>query len=195
MPLLKDLQKAATMSRIGKQPVAVPAGVKATIAGNKVSIEGPQGTLTMVHPDHVRVTWNESEKSLAVAIDPADLDDPQVRADWGTTRATLRNMVEGVTKGYERSLEVVGVGWSAAVAGKTIKLVVGYANPIVLPIPDGVKVSVDKTIIKISGPDKQKVGQFAAEVRAQRKPEPYNGKGIKYTDEVIKKKQGKQFGA
>jgi large subunit ribosomal protein L6 len=183
------------MSRIGKQPVAMPAGVKATIAGHKVTIAGPLGTLSMECPPDVRIAWNETEKSVVCTIDEKDKDDAQVKADWGTARATIRNMVVGVTKGYERSLEIVGVGWTAAVAGKNLKLSVGYANPIVMPIPDGVKVTVEKAIVKVQGADKQKVGQFAAEMRAHRKPEPYNGKGIKYTDEVIKKKQGKQFGA
>jgi large subunit ribosomal protein L6 len=183
------------MSRIGKQPVAVPAGVKATVSGNKVTIAGPLGTLTMEHPEHVKVAWNESEKSVVATIDQKHKDDAQVNADWGTARATIRNMIVGVTKGYERSLEIVGVGWAAAVAGKNLKLTVGYANPILVPIPEGVKVTVEKAIVRVSGPEKQKVGQFAAETRSKRKPEPYNGKGIKYTDEVIKKKQGKQFGA
>lgn len=183
------------MSRIGKQPVAVPAGVKATVSGNKVTIAGPQGTLTMEHPAHVKVAWNEAEKAIVATIDEKNKDDAQVKADWGTARATIRNMIVGVTKGYEKSLEIVGVGWAAAVAGKNLKLTVGYANPILVAIPDGVKVTVEKAIVRVSGADKQKVGQFAAETRAKRKPEPYNGKGIKYTDEVIKKKQGKQFGA
>jgi large subunit ribosomal protein L6 len=183
------------MSRIGKQPVAVPAGVKATIAGNKVTIAGPQGTLTMEHPEYVKIAWNETEKSVVATIDEKDMQNAQVKADWGTARATIRNMIIGVTKGYEKSLEIVGVGWTAAVAGKNLKLVVGYANPILMPIPEGVKVTVEKQFVKVQGADKQKVGQFASEMRAKRKPEPYNGKGIKYTDEVIKKKQGKQFGA
>jgi large subunit ribosomal protein L6 len=183
------------MSRIGKQPVSVPAGVKVTVQGNKVTIGGPQGTLTLDHPPQVAVKWSENEKSIVATIPEGAQANAQAKADWGSTRAHIRNMIEGVTKGYERSLEVVGVGWSAAVAGKNLKLVVGYANPIMVAIPDGLKVSVDKAIIKVQGPDKQVVGHFAATVRSKRKPEPYNGKGIKYTDEVIKKKQGKQFGA
>jgi large subunit ribosomal protein L6 len=107
-------------------------------------------------------------------------------------------MIQGVTKGYEKSMEVVGVGWAPTIQGKQLKLVVGYANPIMMAIPDGLKVTLDeknKQIVKIAGADKQKVGQFAAEMRSKRKPEPYNGKGIKYTTETIKRKQGKQFGA
>src|SRR5438093_481564 len=109
------------MSRIGKQPVAVPSGVKATIAGRKVTVAGPMGTLTMEHPAHIRSAWNESEKSIVVSIDDKDGRDAQVLADWGTARATIRNMVIGVTKGYEKSLEIVGVGWSAAIAGKNLR--------------------------------------------------------------------------
>ena len=183
------------MSRIGKQPVAVPAGVKVTISGNKVTIGGPVGTLHLTHPDHVSVKWNESEKSVVVSIDPKNIQNAQVKADWGSTRAHIKNMIHGVTKGYEESMEIVGVGWTAALAGKALKLTVGYANPIVMPIPDGVKVTVEKQIVKVQGADKQAVGHFAATMRANRKPEPYNGKGIKYVSEVIKKKQGKQFGA
>lgn len=183
------------MSRIGKQPIQVPAGVKVTLDGRKITIAGPKGTLTMEFRPEVKVSWDESEKSIKVAIDEKKAEERFARAMWGTTRANIRNMIEGVTTGYERSLEVVGVGWSAAVQGQNIKLVLGYANPIVMPIPQGVSVSVEKAIVKINGADKQRVGQFAAAIRSKRKPEPYNGKGIKYTDEVIKRKQGKQFGA
>ncbi|MFM9995001.1 MAG: 50S ribosomal protein L6 [Phycisphaerales bacterium] len=183
------------MSRIGKQPVAVPAGVKVTIKGpTQVQVQGPVGTLTLDHRPEVKVRWGEAEKSIFVSIADKDMGDAQARAHWGTTRAHLRNMVEGVTKGFEKTLEVVGVGWTAALTGKALKLTIGYANPIVMPIPDGLTVKVEKAIVKITGPDRGTVGRFAAEVRAKRKPEPYQGKGIKYTDETIKRKQGKQFG-
>jgi large subunit ribosomal protein L6 len=183
------------MSRIGKKPVAVPAGVKVAVKDGTVNIEGPKGKLSLAHRPEVKVAWAESEKAITCTIDEGREEDRLVRALWGSTRAHIRNMVEGVTKGYERSLEVVGVGWTAAVQGKKLKLSVGFANPILMDIPDGVTVAVDKQIVKVSGPDKQKVMQFASATRAKRKPEPYNGKGVKYTDEVIKKKQGKQFGA
>jgi large subunit ribosomal protein L6 len=166
-----------------------------TLAGRKITVAGAQGTLTLEHRPEVQVRWDESEKAITVSIDQKHADDSFVRAQWGTTRANIRNMIEGVTKGYEKSLEVVGVGWSAALQGPNIKLVLGFANPIVMPIPQGLKVSVEKQFVKILGADKQQVGQFAAAIRSKRKPEPYNGKGIKYTDEVIKRKQGKQFGA
>jgi large subunit ribosomal protein L6 len=183
------------MSRIGKQPVSVPAGVKVSVAGNKVTIGGSVGTLTMTHPANIDVKWNEADKAIAVSVKDKGELSAQARADWGTTRAVLKNMIAGVTKGYEKSLEIVGVGWTAAVSGKNLKLTVGYADPITMKIPDGLKVTVEKQIVKVAGPDKQAVGHFAATMRAHRKPEPYNGKGIKFTDEVIKKKQGKQFGA
>lgn len=181
------------MSRIGKKPVPVPANVKVAISGRTVSVTGPKGTLTFNHHPLVKVTWTESEKAIMCAVDAAD--DRVAKAQWGTTRALLRNMVQGVTNGYEKTLEVNGVGWAPTMQGTKLKLVVGLANPIFLEIPKGLTVVVDKQIIRISGADRQMVGEFAARVRSQRKPEPYNGKGIKYTTETIRRKQGKQFGA
>jgi large subunit ribosomal protein L6 len=183
------------MSRIGKQPIQVPAGVKVTIDGRKITVAGPKGTLSAEHHPLVQVRWAESEKAITVSIDEKRADDRFVRSQWGTTRANLNNMIEGVTKGYEKSLEIVGVGWSAAVQGTSLKLVLGFASPLMMPIPEGLKVVVEKQIVKVQGADKQQVGHFAAALRSKRKPEPYNGKGIKYTNEVIKRKQGKQFGA
>lgn len=189
------------MSRIGKKIIEVPAGVKISIKDRVVNIEGPKGKLQFSHRPEVSVAWAESEKALKVTLSEGyTREDRLANALWGTTRATLRNMVEGVTKGYDRELQVVGTGWSAAVTGKTLKLVCGYANPMVLTIPDGITVVVDKpqaetTPLKISGADRQLVGQFASAVRSTRKPEPYNGKGVKYKEEIIKRKQGKQFGA
>lgn len=183
------------MSRIGKQPVSVPPGVKVSVDDRAVTVSGPLGTLRFRPAPRVQVRWDESVRRIVVSVDEKDREDAQVRATWGTTRAIIRNMVEGVQKGYEKSLEVVGVGWTAAVSGGALRLSVGYASPVVLPIPEGLRVSVDRQIIRITGADRQAVGQFAAMVRAVRKPEPYQGKGIKYTDEVIHRKQGKQFGA
>jgi large subunit ribosomal protein L6 len=186
------------MSRIGKQPVTVPAGVKIAInpSQRRIEITGPKGTLSLVHRPEVAVKWEESEKRIVCSIPEAAMTDGQARAYWGMTRALLDNMIEGVTKGYERKLEVVGVGWQAKLQGKNLVLTVGYADPIIMEIPAGLKVEVNQGIqIAISGPDKQLVGQFAAAIRAKRKPEPYNGKGIKYTDEVIQKKQGKAYGS
>lgn len=183
------------MSRIGRKPVTVPGNVKATIKDGTVTLQGPTGTLSMSHRPEVSVKWNESEKAINVSIDEKDEENREVRSYWGTTRALIQNMIVGVTTGYEKSMEVVGVGWTAAVQGPKLKLVVGYANPIMMDIPKGLTVSVEKSFVKIKGPDKHMVGQFAADMRAKRKPEPYNGKGIKYTGEVIKRKAGKTFGA
>jgi large subunit ribosomal protein L6 len=184
------------MSRIGKKAVTVPAGVKIALKDRTMNVEGPKGKLNLTWRPEVVVKWTESEKAINVALaEGLTTENKEANAYWGSTRAHIRNMIEGVTKGYEKNLEVVGVGWTAALAGKNLKLVVGYANPIILAIPVGVTVTVEKQFVKIVGADKQAVGHFAASMRAVRKPEPYNGKGIKYTDEVIKRKQGKQFGA
>jgi len=183
------------MSRIGRKVISVPAGVKIALKGQDVTVTGPKGTLTVNVHSEVKVAWNETEKSIACTIGEGRSEDRLARALWGTNRALIQNAITGVQGGYEKSLEVVGVGWTAALAAGKLKLVVGFANPIMVEVPKGLTVTVDKQIIKVSGPDKQMVGQFAAKTRAVRKPEPYNGKGIKYTTETIKRKQGKQFGA
>ncbi|TVQ60547.1 MAG: 50S ribosomal protein L6 [Phycisphaerales bacterium] len=183
------------MSRIGKQPVAVPAAVKVTIQNGVVAVESGGKKLEMKHRPEVRVDWDESEKAVRVTIDEKHAGNREVRAYWGMTRSIIQNMVQGVSKGFEKTLEINGVGWGAVNAGKTLDLKLGYANIIKVPIPMGVDVNVDRNFVKISGPDKQAVGQFAAVVRSKRKPEPYNGKGIKYSDEVIRRKQGKAFGS
>lgn len=183
------------MSRLGKKPIEIPANVNVAISGRKVTISSGNNSLSMEHRPEVKVTWNQDEKSLAVSIDAKDATDRKIRAYWGMTRALLQNMVVGVTKGYEKTLEVVGVGFTATVNGRNIDLKLGFANMIRLPIPMGLDVSVDKQFVKIKGADRQAVGQFAAVIRSKRKPEPYNGKGVKYVDEVIRRKQGKAFGS
>jgi len=184
------------MSRIGKKSLTVPAGVKVAVTKDAVNVEGAKGKLSLKIPAAVKVTWAESEKSLTVSLqDGYSSEDKQTNAHWGTTRAHLKNMVQGVLNGYERKLEVVGVGWTAALAGKDLKMTLGFANAIVMPVPAGITVKVDKQFVSVSGADKQLVGQFASAMRSHRKPEPYNGKGVKYVEEVIKRKQGKQFGA
>ena len=187
------------MSRIGKKSIPVPGGVKVAVnaASRTVSIEGPKGKTSFVHRPEVKVSFSEADKAITCTVDdPAKIDLGNRRAYWGTTRATLNNMVVGVTKGYERKLEIVGVGWDAKVAGKKITLKLGYADPIELAIPDGLTVAVDQGVnVTITGIDRQKVGAFASLIRSKRKPEPYNGKGVKYFDEVIQRKQGKAFGA
>lgn len=184
------------MSRIGKKTVPVPAGVKILVKDGAVNVEGPKGKLNLALRPEVKVTWDESEKSVKVSLAPGfSANDKFANALWGSTRAHIRNMVEGVTKGYEKTMEVVGVGWTASLSGKTLKMTLGFANPILMEVPTGLTVTVEKQFVKIAGPDRQLVGQFASAMRQQRKPEPYNGKGVKYTTEVIARKQGKQFGA
>jgi large subunit ribosomal protein L6 len=183
------------MSRIGVKPITIPAGVKVALKGSIVEVTGPIGTLTVPFKPMIKVVISDADKQIKVSIDETKKGDREARAMWGTTRALINSAVIGVTKGYEKTMEVVGVGWTAAVSGDKLKLVVGFANPIILTIPKGVKVTVEKQFVKVGGPDKQAVGMFASNMRAQRKPEPYNGKGIKYTTETIKKKAGKAFGS
>jgi len=183
------------MSRIGKKPVSVPAGVKIAVnAGTRtVDVQGPKGKLSFVHRPEVKVAAAGNE--VTCTVDAGSLESGNTKAYWGLTRALVATAIEGVTKGYSEKLEVVGVGWGAKVQGKKVVLAVGYCDPIDVAIPDGVTVAVNQQFIEISGPDKQKVGQLASQIRMQRKPEPYNGKGVKYADEVIQRKKGKAFGA
>lgn len=177
------------MSRIGKKPVAVPEGVKVAVSGRKVTVEGPQGRLEYEHRPEVSVAYDQGGRQLVVTR--AD-DERASRAYHGMTRALLANMVLGVTKGFMKSLEIVGVGYAASLKGQTLSLNVGYANPRVMPIPAGLKVEVPApTRVVVKGPDRQLVGEFAAGVRAVRMPEPYKGKGIRYTGEVVRRKTGK----
>ena len=183
------------MSRIARKPVMIPAGVKVAVnpAASTVNFEGPKGKLSMTYRPEVGVKLEGA--IVEVTMDPAIVDLGSNRAFWGTTRALIATAVEGVLKGYEKKLEIVGVGWGAKVQGKKLVLTVGFANTLDVAIPDGVKVEVVQMMITVSGPDKQAVGEFASKCRAKRKPEPYNGKGIKYTTEVIQRKQGKAFGS
>jgi large subunit ribosomal protein L6 len=183
------------MSRIGKKPVPVPSGVTVSINNREVVVEGKNGRLAFTHRPDVFVTWDESEKQIVVSIDERDAENRQIRAHWGTTRSIINGMIGGVTEGYSRVLEVNGAGWGAAMAGKQVELKVGFASPVRLDVPEGLEVGVEKNVITIKGADKQRVGAFAARVRGVRPPEPYNGKGIKYSDEVIQRKEGKVFGS
>ncbi|MFM8401075.1 MAG: 50S ribosomal protein L6 [Pirellula sp.] len=177
------------MSRIGRKPVEIPAGVKVAVEGNTVNVEGPKGKLSFVHRDEITVDVAQDGKTVNVA---RGNDERMSRALHGLTRALINNMVLGVKNGYEKKLEVQGVGYQASVKDKVLTLRVGYANEIKLPIPEGLNVVCpDNTHINVSGCDKQAVGQFAAYVRSMRKPEPYNGKGVRYVGEVVKIKQGK----
>jgi large subunit ribosomal protein L6 len=185
------------MSRIGKKPIQVPSGVRVTIdpQSRAVAVEGPKGKLSMTHRPEVSVTWDEGENRIMCSIGPEQMKVGQNRAYWGLTRALIANMIVGVTTGYTKKLEVVGVGWGAKLQGQALQLNLGYSDPVNKPVPVGIEIAVEGPMITITGTDKQAVGQFAAQVRAARPPEPYNGKGIKYVDEVIIRKQGKVFGS
>ncbi|HOI54054.1 MAG TPA: 50S ribosomal protein L6 [Phycisphaerae bacterium] len=179
------------MSRSGKKPVAVPDGVEVSVAGRKVTIKGKLGTLAYEHRPEVTVAYDAAAKQIVVTRKG---DERQTRAYHGMTRALLANMVEGVTKGYERGLEIVGRGYEAKLQGKKLLLTVGYADTREFQIPDHLKVEVPTpTVVVVKGCDKQAVGELAAEIRATRKPEPYLGKGIRYRGEVVRRKAGKAF--
>jgi large subunit ribosomal protein L6 len=177
------------MSRIGKKPVPVLDGVKVALEGRNISVEGPKGKLQWEHRQEVSVKLDDAKKNLIV--ERAD-DERPARAFHGLTRAILNNMIFGVKNGYEKRLEIVGVGYQASIKGKAVNLRVGLANELVREIPTGLTVTCpDATHVIIQGCDKQQVGQFAAELRSLRKPEPYKGKGIRYQGEYIKIKPGK----
>ncbi|MFO0012820.1 MAG: 50S ribosomal protein L6 [Planctomycetota bacterium] len=177
------------MSRIGRKPIPVPDGVKVTIDGQTVQVEGPKGKLSFTHREEVSVAQAEGGKELIVT---RISDDRFPRAVHGLTRALINNMVFGVKNGYEKKLEVIGVGYVVSIKGKVLNLRVGFANELQVPIPEGLTVTCpDQTHINVSGCDKQAVGQFAAHVRSLRKPEPYKGKGVRYVGEQIKIKPGK----
>ncbi len=176
------------MSRIGKKPVSVPSGVTANVSGTTINVKGPKGALSLVFDERVSVEMDKSE----IKVDPKD-ESKVARALWGTTRANLNNIMTGVTKGFERKLEITGVGYRASVQGKNLQLALGYSHDVLYPIPEGIAVVTPKpTEIVVSGIDKKKVGQVAAEIRAYRPPEPYKGKGVRYADEFIFRKEGKK---
>jgi large subunit ribosomal protein L6 len=179
------------MSRIGKKPVAVPAGVTATVTGQTVAVKGPKGELSFTCPDLIKV----AKTADGIEVDLAQ-DTKVARSMWGMARTQIVNLVEGVTNGYSQTLEIHGVGFRAAMKGKdSIQLQVGFSHDVVHKVPAGVDVKVagaKQELITVSGIDKQKVGQFAAELRASRPPEPYAGKGVRYQGEYIHRKEGKK---
>jgi large subunit ribosomal protein L6 len=179
------------MSRIGKQPVTVPGNVKVRVNDGTLYVEGPKGKLELRYHPNMKVVFDEKAKQLRV--DRPD-DERQNRALHGLTRSLVANMVDGVTKGYEKRLKIEGIGYQARMDKKAIVLTVGFANAISLQPPDGVTVELtDPTSIVVKGADKQKVGQFAAEIRHVRPPEPYKGKGVRYDNEQVRRKEGKSF--
>ncbi|WP_296221397.1 50S ribosomal protein L6 [uncultured Sphingomonas sp.] len=176
------------MSRIGKKAVTVPAGVTATIEGKQMTVKGPKGTLGLALRDEIKYTLEDG----AISVQPAN-DSKQARAFWGMQRTMVQNLVTGVTDGFTKKLLITGVGYRAAAQGRKLKLQLGYSHDVDIDVPEGIEVKTpDQTTVEISGADKQKVGQLAAEIRRWRKPEPYKGKGIKYDGEFIFRKEGKK---
>ncbi|PID51759.1 MAG: 50S ribosomal protein L6 [Candidatus Moraniibacteriota bacterium] len=175
------------MSRIGQKTIAIPDGVTITVEGGEVKVTGKKGTLTM--PIHNSVT-------VTVADDGVVVDKKHnaqiAHAMWGTTTRLITNMLIGVTEGFEKKLELNGVGYRIALKGKTIDMALGFSHPVVVDIPEGIDVAIDGAVMTISGIDKQQVGQFAADIRAYRPVEPYKGKGFKYHDEIVRRKEGKK---
>lgn len=176
------------MSRVGKRPVPLPKGVSANIDGQAVAVKGPKGELSFTVPEIVKV----EEQDGSIVVTPRD-DSPKGAAMWGLSRAMLANLVKGVSDGFERKLEINGVGYRAAVQGKDLNLALGFSHEVKYPIPEGIDIKCPKpTEIVVAGIDKQRVGQVAAEIREFRPPEPYKGKGVKYAEETIVRKEGKK---
>ncbi|KKW93207.1 MULTISPECIES: 50S ribosomal protein L6 [Sphingobium] len=176
------------MSRTGKKPVAVPAGVTASIEGGQLSVKGPKGTLSLPLADEVTYSIEDG----VIAVKPAN-DSKRARAFWGMQRTLVANLITGVTEGYTKKLLITGVGYRADAKGKVLNLKLGYSHDVDFDVPEGIEIKTpDNTTVEISGIDKQKVGQVAAEIRRWRKPEPYKGKGIKYAGEFIFRKEGKK---
>ncbi len=176
------------MSRIGKKPIAVPSGVTANIEGQTVKVKGPKGAMQVALHDDVTVVLDGGQ----IKVDPR-FETKRARSQWGTSRTLVANLIAGVTKGFEQRLEINGVGYRASVQGKNLQIALGYSHDILYPIPDGITIATPRPIeIVISGSDRQKVGQVAAEIRDYRPPEPYKGKGIKFAGERIFRKEGKK---
>lgn len=174
------------MSRVGKRPISIPSTVEVSVQGSKIVFKSSKMQKELETYGRVQIDYSNNELSFK-SID----QEPQSRAYWGTYRALANNIVIGITTGFTKVLEVNGVGYKVAVSGKTLELALGFSHPVKYPIPDGIEMSVEKNLITIKGSDKQQVGQIAAEIREFRPPEPYKGKGIKYSDEVIIRKAGK----
>jgi large subunit ribosomal protein L6 len=176
------------MSRIGKKAVAIPSGVTASVDGQTVKMKGPKGALELVLPGEVVAKMDKG----SIKVDPRN-ETKRARSMWGTSRTLVSNLVTGVTKGFEKKLEITGVGYRAAVQGKNLQIALGYSHDVVYPIPNGIAIATPKpTEVVITGIDRQRVGQVAAEIRGFRKPEPYKGKGVKYAGEYIFRKEGKK---
>ncbi len=175
------------MSRLGKQPIELPNGVEMTLADSVVTVKGPKGSLTLKVKKEVKINID----GTTVTLEPAD-DSKVSRALWGTYASILRSMIAGVTEGFEKKLEIEGVGYRAEAAGQKLTINVGFSHPVIMEVPEGITATVEKNVITITGIDKHAVGQFAANVRKVKEPEPYKGKGIRYQGEFIIRKQGKK---
>lgn len=178
------------MSRIGKKPIEIPSGVQVTIADDKITVKGPKGEL--VQALHPLITVKQEDNTVVVSIEKES--DQKSKAFWGLFRSLISNMVFGVTEGYSKQLEINGVGYRAVVSGQKLTLNVGYSHPVDFELPQGISGVVEKNVITLTGIDKQLIGETAANIRKVRKPEPYKGKGIKYVEEVIRRKVGKAAG-
>jgi len=184
----RNLREVNTMSRIGKKPIPIPSNVEATVDGQTIKVKGPKGELSVTLLDDVRVSKNED----TLMIEPVT-DSRRSRSMWGMSRSLVQNLITGVTDGFRRSLEINGVGYRAALQGKNLQIQVGLSHDVVYAVPEGISVECPRpTEIIVTGIDKQRVGQVAAEIRSYRPPEPYKGKGIKYSDEYIFRKEGKK---
>lgn len=179
------------MSRIGKKPIAIPKDVTVTVDGKTVRVKGPQGELVVALHPVVRAEIRDGEDGKEVVVEVQATDDPKHRALWGLFRALIQNTILGVTVGYSKQLEVNGIGYRVAQSGDKLTFELGFSHPVVFPIPAGIAAKVEKNVITIRGIDKQLVGEIASQIRKLRPPEPYKGKGIKYVDEVIRRKAGK----
>ena len=179
--------KFNTMSRIAKKPIVIPTKTEASFSGGVFTVKGPLGTLTKVMKPHIKFTIADG----TIALEPTNTS-LQAKALWGTYAAHIKNMIAGVNKAFEKKLIIEGIGYKADIKGKDIVLALGFSHTITLPIPADLAVKTEKNAILISGTDREKVGQFSAQIRALKKPEPYLGKGVRYSDEVIRRKQGKK---
>ena len=192
------------MSRVGRKPIVIPPGVEVHMDGQTIKVKGPKGELTSPYVPRVNLsfdpegsqTLNGQQEEKSIIVSPMESDDAKLsrkdRALWGLARQLLSNMVDGVTKGYDKKLEIEGVGYRAAIEGQDLVLTVGYSKPVKLPIPTGLQVAVEKNLITVAGISKEQVGQFAAAVKRVRPVEPYKGKGIRYQGEFVRRKLGKK---
>ncbi|PJA47274.1 50S ribosomal protein L6 [Candidatus Uhrbacteria bacterium CG_4_9_14_3_um_filter_36_7] len=179
------------MSRIGKKPIVLPADVEVIQSGTNLTIKGPLGTLSLNIPLIISLEKKQEDTTTVLELSVNNSEDRQERSMWGTMRSLIQNAVTGVTKGFSKKMDVVGVGYRVSLKGENLVFEVGFSHPVTFSLPEGIKANVENTSVTITGIDRQLVGETAARIRKIRKPEPYKGKGIKYTDEVIRRKAGK----